>query len=1127
MLLLSPKALDSLAAPLNRFDRCTARPGIAIALIAGAIFSGTHSPLFAADLVSLPAFGVRLASGFQISLYAGPELANDIQAMTLDARGNVVVTGPGYISTLLDTDGDGVADTAVRYAQTEKGGMGLCFDGVDLYYSGDGGLFRFRDLNQDGVADGPPERIFGLGAGEHGGHAVRKGPDGWLYVIGGNDTGFGAEHMTTTFPPVRNIEGGALVRFSLERGVIEPVATGFRNPYDFDFNAFGEIFTYDSDVESDYFLPWYTPTRLYHIGYGGHHGWRLNGYRRSWNRPDYYLDTVDILAELGRGSPTGLACYRHYRFPQRYRNGLFALDWTFGRVYFAPLVPNGSTYQSAPELFMEPLGSQGLAPTGVAVTPDGALLVSIGGRRTRGAVYRIDYPAAGSPWLSASNWLITATSESEAVLNVPQPLDAWSRAFWEPTAVRLGPAPFVEAAMDGRRNPVARIRAIEILTQLHGGLPADMASLAAQANSPLVRARVAWALGRAPKPNSGPLLVALSRDIDSGVRRSALEAIGELAPGISVQLIQQALAANLAHPDKRIRQDAARLTLYLPDPAWRGLWTQWERGSAQGRLTLALALAWRSSGNALNVPVIETALSILGQTRDHALRLDAVRLIILGLGDWRLNDPGVEAFTGYEPAVQPPPDLLARIRRAAEPLLPSGDSSLDTETSRLLAMVEDENSAVAAKVVGFLTEKSSPTADFHYLAVLARLKAPPPTNSSTRVAHAILALDRKLNGLEKRPKQNWTGRLAEVVQVLLARDPKLAPAIISAPEFTRPAHVPLASILGSAYFTACAQRFLDAVEKNSGFTWSAQLIDLLSALPNERVDPLLRRQWPNLGLRDEIILKLSQHPALADRDKFVTGLSSPQVEVVRASMSALLKLPRDESARVLVPLLRFLRRMLNEPDQQIARAQAVALLNFQTGEKFKIQEPSGAAVDLSQVYQPIFTWCAQKQPVLLRQLDADDAEDPGKWNMVLRSIPTTKGDPQRGEVLFRERACQACHASATPVGPDLGGVADRLSVNDLFKSIIFPSRDVAAPYRTTTFRTRDGQNYTGIVVFESADGVIVQTGIETTVRLSEAEILSRQPSNVSLMPSGLLNGLKPQNLADLYSYLATLRPATR
>ena len=104
---------------------------------------------------------------------------------------------------------------------------------------------------------------------------------------------------------------------------------------------------------------------------------------RTWSRR---------LSDLGRGSPTGVVCYRHKQFPSKYRGGMFLGEWTFGRVYFAALMPFGSTYTAKVEIFLETVGDEGFAPTGLAVHPTtGDLYVSIGGRGTRGAVYRIRY----------------------------------------------------------------------------------------------------------------------------------------------------------------------------------------------------------------------------------------------------------------------------------------------------------------------------------------------------------------------------------------------------------------------------------------------------------------------------------------------------------------------------------------------------------------------------------------------------------------------------------------------------------------------------------------------------------------------------------------------------------------
>jgi putative heme-binding domain-containing protein len=204
----------------------------------------------------------------------------------------------------------------------------------------------------------------------------------------------------------------------------------------------------------------------------------------------------------------------------------------------------------------------------------------------------------------------------------------------------------------------------------------------------------------------------------------------------------------------------------------------------------------------------------------------------------------------------------------------------------------------------------------------------------------------------------------------------------------------------------------------------------------------------------------------------------------------------------------------------------LALITFQTGQPFPITEKGGAPAELAQEYETVFQWFRLRFPNLVNLIDAE-SDDPANWAEVLRTVPWTRGNPQRGASLFVERGCQTCHLAANALGPDLGGVADRLSKEDLFSDIVFPNRMVAPPYWTTSFQTRDGQFYTGIVAFESVDGVILQTGASTTIRLAAGNITERNLRSLSLMPSGLLNGLQPGDLADLYAYLKTLTRRTR
>ena len=94
----------------------------------------------------------------------------------------------------------------------------------------------------------------------------------------------------------------------------EVFAGGFRNPYGFTFNASGELFTHESDMEWDIGLPWYRPTRVLHVVPGGEYGWRS-----GWGVwPSYFFDSVPAVLEkmikagmLGRKSGRGFYVYNH------------------------------------------------------------------------------------------------------------------------------------------------------------------------------------------------------------------------------------------------------------------------------------------------------------------------------------------------------------------------------------------------------------------------------------------------------------------------------------------------------------------------------------------------------------------------------------------------------------------------------------------------------------------------------------------------------------------------------------------------------------------------------------------------------------------------------------------------
>lgn len=135
------------------------------------------------------------------------------------------------------------------------------------------------------------------------------------------------------------------------------------------------------------------------------------------------------------------------------------------------------------------------------------------------------------------------------------------------------------------------------------------------------------------------------------------------------------------------------------------------------------------------------------------------------------------------------------------------------------------------------------------------------------------------------------------------------------------------------------------------------------------------------------------------------------------------------------------------------------------------------------------------------------------------------GDPARGQKIFfgQKVACSSCHtigAEGKEVGPDLTSVGAIRSRHDLLEAIIFPSASFVRGHEVSRVQTAN-DIYVGIAA-EGAQvpgAVILKTGPGAWVRIPRSEILSMKPSTVSLMPEGLDEVLKREELADLIAFL--------
>lgn len=1061
--------------------------------------------------------------GFEVRLFADDELAHDIHCLTIDSRGRIAVAGNGFIKLLTDSDADGVADKSELFAEGPAIGVqGMYWHGPDLLAVGGEGLLRYRDRNGDDKADGPPDVLLKIKCGgEHHAHSIQRGPDGWWYLIAGNDTGIDAKYVSLPTAPIKQPVAGVLYRLKPDLSGGEVVTHGLRNSYDFAFNRMADAFTFDSDDERDVSLPWYRPTRVFQLLPGSHAGWVT----RSWKRPDEFLDMPPVVASAGRGSPTGVVCYQHRQFPEKYREALFVLDWTFGRVLALPLVRTGSAWKAEPELFLSSAGDHGFAPTDVEVGPDGSLFVSVGGRGTRGGVWRVSYPAKAKDRIAADAVTedASATEKFNACLTAPQPLSSWSRARWQPLARQLGREPFLEAANNDALLPAVRLRAIDVLTESFGGIRETEAAELSQATPAEVRAKAIWSLGRTRvKPLDASVTKSFLLDRDPLVNRAALDAIVSAESVSDWSLLVDGIVKQLSGDDRFNRLTASRLVARLDQDSFQSLSQAVVKTGWQG--TLAYAVGYLPRSTAATKYGIPLAVRVLEGDHPTDLKLQAARLLQLALGDMVPPAGTAPAFEAYSTRLD-----LSAFERDLDPLrvrltetFPTGDADVDRELSRSLTMLSIANTKLLDKVLGKITDDSDPVEDIHYLLVAARIPTPRNRTQAEAIARGLVRLEPKIVARKMHQDLHWDDRVGELFRELAKLDNELADQLVAQPEFGRPGHVLFLSQLPQDLLPKVIDRYVQAISDDVDYPWNNDVVFLIGESKQPEHRELLRRQLDQFKIRGAVLVILSQQPEERDRDQFVEGLEESRVEVLTACLDALTQLKPGQAADEQLALLKALRRLGTDEKEFPIRDKVAKLLARNFGRDFGFVFGPPGHRPQNEAIQRWTEFLTKTFPAESTRALGGDAETLTWLTEQLTLVDWSDGDVERGRLLFEKRSCAQCHGGRRGLGPDLAGVTSRFSRHDLFVAIVLPNRDVSTRYQTTLFETKQGKVHTGLIVYESAEGFLLRNSTNQTIRIETSDIETRRTLPQSLMPGGLLKEFRSSDFADLLAYLKSL-----
>jgi len=332
-------------------------------------------------------------------------VAASLLCMTLAPDGSLLVgSEQSGVLRVSDADGDGFFESTEALAPEFRDVQGLLAERDAIFVVGRRGA---RTEKERGLwrldPDGTNARLlvpFSNGD-EHGPHGVVRGPSGSLFMAYGDLS----RPLSTPanplpleppplLPPLDDPSGyaaraawpyGGVLRVDDATGVWTQYAHGMRNPYDLAFDAEGELFTVDADMEWD--LGWcgYRPVRACLIVEGGDHGWRTG----SDPLPAWFPDLVPPIAVLDRSSPTGMLHGSALRWPTELQDTLVVGDWLRGRIFGVALTPDGSGWAGAGRLLYQ--SDVPLPVTDLVADAGGELLLCTGGRGQRGGLFRLRY----------------------------------------------------------------------------------------------------------------------------------------------------------------------------------------------------------------------------------------------------------------------------------------------------------------------------------------------------------------------------------------------------------------------------------------------------------------------------------------------------------------------------------------------------------------------------------------------------------------------------------------------------------------------------------------------------------------------------------------------------------------
>ena len=1017
----------------------------------------------------------RVPDGFEVVKVAGPPLVDRPIVADFDEQGRLYVAdssgsnenvqkqvkNPTHrIVRLEDTNGDGVFDKAVVFADKMMFPEGAMWLGGSLYVAAPPHIWKLTDTDGDGVADKREVWFDGktLTGCANDLHGPYRGPDGYIYWCKG---AFARQEYMLPTGKKFTTRAAHIFRAKPDGTGIEPVMTGgMDNPVDVVFTPGGErifsttFFQHPGDGRRD---------GLIHAIYGGVYG-KLHDpvFEHPWTGPHL----MPVLTHLGPAAPCGLHRYESDQFGPEYRDNLFCAQFNLRKVSRHVLVPKGSTFETRDSDFLTS-EDRDFHPTDVIEDADGSLLVIDTGGWYKlccptsqlvkpdelGGIYRVRKKGShkvDDPWGKKVDW----DGDSGAQANRARQLFGDPRPAVRRTAIERT----VSLAKDDSERTILQVKFIWL----------------AQQDQP-------FAVQRAG-------IEALTR-INAADARKEIRA---LFPNVFAGTLDEAGATLLAQAAGLWRDAEAvpQLRSYLKAPL---------------PVRRAAAEALARIGDPAAIPDILAALADEQNDRplDHSLTYALIEIGDRAATAAGLSHPSPRVKRAALAAL----DQMPGGRIDAKEVLPhlaAADSAL-RETAWWVA---GHHSAWGEQLAGVLRAEFA-TADTLMPPARDDLVARAAKFAGNDAVRAVLG-----GLLEDRATTGPVARL--VLRAMAEARPKALPAAwraglaaAVASDDVDTARAAFALLRAVPADEATAAELAAAVEKAGRLTtWPDELkLAYLATVPRPSAEltadalafvtrKLARGEPPaDRALAAEAVLRAKPTPAALTAVAAALKTAGP-LEVVKllpafarsadeAVGLALVAAAADPAVR---PAVRteLLKPVLDKYPEKVREAAAglyAALDADKADQRAKLEAVFGAI---------------QKGDVRRGEL---------VFNGTKAACAT----------------CHTIGYVGGTVGPDLTKIGGIRTERDLLESILYPSASFVRSYEPVKVSTADGQEYSGILKKDAPDELVLVVAADKEVRVPRANVEEVRPGTVSVMPAGLDQQLSKQELADLIAFLKACR----